>query len=112
MFDPAPEHVRTRSLTDPLCYSPALAKAFSLLSAAVIFRIMAWALRGDANGERQDLTFALTMTAMLLVSLICWGHYLLLLLVPLAVVWITFRALRFRANPVSGDRGFGGWCAR
>ena len=43
---------------------------------------------------RSDLTFALAVTAMLLVSPICWEHYLLMLLVPLAVVWVQLPATR------------------
>ena len=36
---PAPEHERDRSLTEPLFYSPALAKALSLISSAVIIGV-------------------------------------------------------------------------
>jgi hypothetical protein len=88
LFDPAPERQRDRSLTDPLFYSPALAKALSLTSSAVITAILAWEVRRDAKGRACDLTFALAVTAMLLISPICWDHYLLLLLVPLAVAWM------------------------
>jgi Glycosyltransferase family 87 len=87
-FDPAPEHERDRSLTEPFYYSPALATALSLTSSAAVTAILAWAVRRDVKGEGCDLTFALAATAMLLVSPICWDHYLLLLLVPLAVVWM------------------------
>jgi hypothetical protein len=95
LFDPAPEHKRDRSLTDPLFYSPALAKALSLLSSAVTTAFLAAAVRRDATGRRCDLTFAIAVTAMLLVSPICWDHYLLLLLVPLAVVWLELPASPF-----------------
>jgi hypothetical protein len=94
LFDPAPEHERDRSLTEPLFYSPALAKVLSLLSSAVITAFLAAAVRRDATGRRCDLTFALAVTAMLLISPICWDHYLLLLLVPLAVVWVGLPASR------------------
>jgi hypothetical protein len=95
LFDPAPEHERDRSLTDPLFYSPALAQALSLISSAAVTAILAWEVRRDVAGRRCDLTFALAVTAMLLVSPICWDHYLLLLLVPLAVVWMELPASRF-----------------
>jgi hypothetical protein len=95
LFDPAPEHERDRSLTEPLFYSPALANALSLISSAADVAILAWTVRRDAPGRRCDLTFALAVTAMLLISPICWDHYLLLLLVPLAVVWLELPASRF-----------------
>jgi hypothetical protein len=188
LFDPAPEHVRDRSLTEPLFYSPALANLLSLGSSAVIVGILAWAVRlrsglgagsaehrgerltgqqsprkpgdseveipssagppiisrfrvkaglqqdpgesevgvpastgpstpggsprqssvdptstatgdrsgsGDPHAAPSDLTFALAVTAMLLVSPICWEHYLLLLLAPLAIVWMNLPASRF-----------------
>ena len=92
LFDPAPEHVRDRALTEPLFYSPPLATMLSLVSSAAITAALAWAVRRDADGRKSDLTFALAVVAMLLVSPICWDHYLLLLLVPLAVVWIELPA--------------------
>ena len=104
LFDPAPEHVRDRSLTEPLFYSPILAKTLSLISSAMMVGILAWAVRlrsrHDAGSEDprsvvNDLTFTLAVTAMLLVSPICWEHYLLLLLAPLAIVWINLPASRF-----------------
>ena len=95
LFDPAPEHVRDRSLTEPLFHSPALAKSLSLISCASVAAVLAWAVRRDAKGQKTDLTFALAVTTMLLVSPICWEHYLLLLLVPLAVVWLELPPSRF-----------------
>ncbi len=95
LFDPAPEHGRDRSLTEPLLYSPILAKALSLISSAAVVAILAWAVRRDASDRKGDLTFALAVTAMLLISPICWDHYLLLLLVPLAVVWTELPESRF-----------------
>jgi len=92
LFDPAPEHGRDRSLTEPLLYSPILFEALSLISSAAVLGIVACVVRRDATGRRSDLTFALSVTAMLLVSPICWEHYLLLLLVPLAVVWLELPA--------------------
>jgi len=92
LFDPAPEHERDRSLTEPLFYSPVLANALSLISSLAVLGIVARAVRWDATGRWSDLTFALAMTAMLLVSPVCWEHYLLLLLVPLAVVWLELPA--------------------
>ncbi len=72
LFDPAPEHVRDRSLTEPLIYSPTLAVALSLVSSAAATAVLAWAVRRDASGRKSNLTFALAVVAMLLVSPICW----------------------------------------
>jgi hypothetical protein len=88
LFDPAPEHVRDRSLAVPLFYSPLLANALSLISAAGLTALLAWAVRRDRTEQKRDLTFALAVAAMLLVSLICWEHYLPLMLAPLAIVWV------------------------
>jgi hypothetical protein len=38
-----------------------------------------------------DLAFALSLVAMLLLTPICWDHYLLLLALPLALTWIGLR---------------------
>ncbi len=133
LFDPAPEHERDRSLTEPLYYSPMLATGLSLISAAMITGILARDVRRWAKGSpsklsavpyaeptaapsskgsgietasiertsdippktrQDDLTFAMAVGAMLLISPICWEHYLLLLLAPLAIVWMELPASR------------------
>src|SRR5208282_1800478 len=48
--------------------------------------LLGWAVR-RAPGQR-DLGFASTVTAMLLVSPITWDHYLVLLFLPLAILWV------------------------
>jgi alpha-1,2-mannosyltransferase len=83
LFDPAPEHLRDRSLTDPLYYSPALATCLSAASCLAVSAILTWQVRRNATTLQDDLTFSLAATAMLLVSPICSEHYVLLLLVPL-----------------------------
>ncbi len=88
LFDPAPERARVRSLTDPLFYSPFLAKMLSLFMSAALIGIVAWNVRRDATGQRSDLTYATAVIGMLLISPVCWNHYLLILLVPLAIIWI------------------------
>jgi hypothetical protein len=88
LFDPAPERKRILWLTRPLFYSPALAKALSVISSAAICGLLVREVRRDPQRQRSDLTFSLAVTAMLLVSPICWAHYLPLLLVPLTVVWM------------------------
>jgi Glycosyltransferase family 87 len=55
-----------------------------------------------SEARKNDLTFAMAVTAMLLVSPICWEHYLLLLLAPLAIVWVELPASRSaRAAPLT-----------
>ena len=43
--------------------------------------------RKVTNPEYQDLSYSLTVVAMLLLTPICWDHYLLLLALPLAKIW-------------------------
>jgi hypothetical protein len=58
----------------------------------MLIGITAWTVRRDASGCRSDLTYALAVTAMLLISPVCWDHYLLLLLIPLAIIWMELPA--------------------
>ena len=88
LFDPAPERERTEWLSRPIFYSPALARALSLISSAAISGALVREVRRDSQGRRNDLTFGLAVTAMLLMSPFCWAHYFPLLLVPLTVVWM------------------------
>ena len=92
---PWPEHERDRSLTEPAFYSPALANSLPVISSAFLVAVLARTIRLDPQNRRGDLTFALAVAVMLLASPICWEHYLLLLLVPLAVVWSELPASRF-----------------
>ncbi|MBX6315121.1 MAG: hypothetical protein IRY99_19760, partial [Isosphaeraceae bacterium] len=88
LFDPAPERERLRSRTEPLLYSPALARAGAWLSSALVVAVLAWVVRRVRARADEDLAFGLAVTAMLLISPIAWDHYFLLLLVPLTVVWL------------------------
>jgi hypothetical protein len=83
LFDPAAEqHVR------PLWDSPALAMAAILCSALVLVCMLVWAVAMARTRMQLDRAFALTLTAMLLVSPTTWDHYLVLLLLPLMLVWL------------------------
>jgi hypothetical protein len=89
--DVTPEEARRLSNWDrllPLYRSAPLARAGGLACAAVIALALAWVLRPWRRPPDPDLAFALTMTAMLLVSPITWPHYALLLFVPLALLWV------------------------
>jgi hypothetical protein len=72
----------------PLWQAPALASAGALVSSALVVACLApvvWRARGRDGGDR---AFALSVTAMLLISPITWNHYLLLLLPPAAWLWL------------------------
>jgi hypothetical protein len=61
--------------------------------------VLAWASRPDQSREESDQTFGLAVAAMFLVSPITWSHNLLLLLVPLAVVWVGLPPSRWASVP-------------
>ena len=88
LFDPVLERARDRSLSVPLYHSPVLAMSLSLLSCAGIVGLLISVVRRGDEGQRADLTFAAAVTSTLLVSPVCWGHYLTVLLVPLAVAFV------------------------
>jgi Glycosyltransferase family 87 len=84
LFDPPSEYPRVV----PIWHSPAAARLGILVSCSAILAVFAWIVRRSKSLVEQDLAFGLAVTAMLLVSPITWDHYLLLLLVPLAVTWV------------------------
>jgi hypothetical protein len=81
LFDPASE----RGWITPLWYCPAIARSGTLLSDLIATAVVAAAAYRARTRDQGDLAFALTATAMLLVSPITWDYSLPLLLVPLAV---------------------------
>jgi hypothetical protein len=88
LFGPATEEPWLYWRIVPVWNRPELAKALwlglGLLVAAVVCRA---ALR--ARTLRQtDQAFSLALAGMLLVSPITWGHYFLLLVLPLILVWL------------------------
>src|SRR5262249_8129428 len=58
------------------------------LGHAAVLVVWFWFVRRGHTTVQHDLTFALTMTVMLLLSPISWDHYLLLFLMPLAIWWV------------------------
>ena len=67
-----------------------MAYAGIAVSCAVLVSSWFWYInksRTTTNQEYQDLSYSLTVVAMLLLTPICWDHYLLLLAVPLAKIW-------------------------
>src|SRR5207248_92179 len=84
LFDPATGQTRVA----PLLRSPALARTGTVLSGAVVLIIVAARVRRARTRAEEDLAFGLTVTGMLLVSPVTWDHYFLLLILPVAMLWL------------------------
>ena len=82
LFDPVGE----TGPVEPLWRSPALAHWGTLLSDLAITMIVVMVTHRAQTPVQRDLAFALTVTAMLLVSPVTWDFSLPLLLVSIAVV--------------------------
>ena len=83
LFDPPPDYTPVL----PIWQSPVAARLGILASCSAILAVVAWIIRRSKSLLDRDFAFSLAVTAMLLVSPITWEHYLLLLLVPIAVIW-------------------------
>ena len=70
-----------------LVHAPLAGRAVANVLRVVVTLLAARACWRARGGERTDRAFAVTLTAMLLVSPISWNHYYLLLALPVAVVW-------------------------
>jgi len=73
---------------EPLWRSPALARVGTWLSYGVVLAVLARIVSRARSRAERDLAFGADMIAMLLFSPIIWDHYLLLLTIPLAVIWV------------------------
>jgi hypothetical protein len=71
----------------PLASVPWLARVATLASVAAVLSCCAKTVASATTRRGQDRAFALSLTAMLLLSPICWDHYLLLLVLPLSLIW-------------------------
>lgn len=76
----------------PLWRAWAIARVGALASCLAVVAVLAWATRGVRTPAERDQAFGLAVTAMLLVAPVTWDHTLLLLLVPLAVLWVRLPA--------------------
>jgi hypothetical protein len=80
---------------EPLFKSPWLASvgpALSYTLVLAIFLACSWRIPQDgiARGSIfRDLQFSMATVAMLLLTPICWDHYLLLLALPLVLIWMS-----------------------
>lgn len=71
----------------PLWYAPTLARVAIVLSWLVVLTLLAWAVLRARTPADHDVTFGLTLIAMLLLSPVTWDHYCVLLLVPVVIFW-------------------------
>jgi hypothetical protein len=77
---------------EPVVFAPHLALAGIVASYTLILATTCWFIGRsrfacDTRSRCGDLCFALSTVAMLLLTPVCWEHYLLLLALPLALVW-------------------------
>lgn len=71
----------------PLIDSPAAGRAVGLAVRGLVVLVAAAVCWRAKTVEQRDRAFAVTLVGMLLVSPITWNHYLVLLLMPVALVW-------------------------
>ena len=86
--DPAPDLFCWHWRVVPLWSSPTVARIGCLLSAVVVTLITARAVLSARTRGESDRAFGVAVTAMLLVSPVAWDHYFLMLVLPLALVWL------------------------
>jgi hypothetical protein len=86
LFDPATGRVSDR--VEPLWRSATLARLGALASCAAVVAVLAAVVPKARSSVRSDHAFGLAVTSMLLVSPVTWDHSLLLLLVPVASLWV------------------------
>jgi hypothetical protein len=84
LFNPATDIERVV----PLLRSPLTARLASAFACAGILALWAPIVWRAKNQREKDLAYGLTICTMLLISPITWDHYFLLLLVPLAILWV------------------------
>ncbi len=73
--------------TIPIWHNTVLAWSLVLVSWGVVLFALARAILLARTRDDNDRAFALTLTAMLLLSPITWDHYCVLLLLPMAILW-------------------------
>lgn len=70
-----------------LAYAPVLTLLGAISTMLAVTANLAMKARQLRSAQGGDLLFALTVIGMLLVSPITWDHYLLLLILPVALLW-------------------------
>lgn len=76
-----------RNLT-PLASNDFLARGATILSWTVVLALLIPVIWRARSQTERDHSYALTVTAMLLISPVTWEHYFLLLFLPLSLVWM------------------------
>lgn len=84
LFDPATDLERV----EPLWRSPLVFRLLAGFSVLGVLAVLVWRTAGANSRLGRDLAFGLTVIGMLLVSPMTWTHYFLLLLLPLALLWV------------------------
>ncbi len=90
---------------EPLLRTPLLACAGIGASYAAVLLSWFWCRKrscADTRLKSQDLSFAMTIVAALLFTPVCWDHYLLLLALPLAMMWVGLSAVNTTESHVRG----------
>ncbi len=85
VFDPLP----IMTAIEPLWRSPTIARGGILVSCTLVMVTLTWIVRTARTRIERDLAFSLSLTAMLLVSPVTWDHYPVLLVVPIATMWLS-----------------------
>ncbi len=73
----------------PLLAHAGIVASYTLVLAAMIFSLNK--LRVTENHDRfqhDDICYAMTIVAMLILTPVCWDHYLLLLALPVFLIWL------------------------
>ena len=78
----------------PLARQPWLARLGWIVSTLAVLFAWACIVWRARNRQQEGLAFGLTLTTMLLVSPLTWDHYFLLILLPLAQLWIVLSTAR------------------
>ena len=78
----------------PIVRQPILARVGWIASPVAVLGVWAHVVWRARTREQQDWAFGLTLTTMLLVSPLTWDHYFLLILLPLAQLWIALSKTR------------------
>jgi hypothetical protein len=74
--------------TIPIWHSPRFAALAVAASDALVVALLARVLLPAKTRPDSDHAFGLTLTAMLLISPVTWDHYPVLMLLPLATLWL------------------------
>lgn len=89
LFDPLPNHPDNLWWkTEPLVQSTALMILGYGVASIVLVASFAWFASRLEDRREQDLGFGLAMVCMVLLSPVAWEHYLVLMILPLALVWV------------------------